>query len=408
MESNATLSSYVEEHFAQEVDFLQRLVRARSTNPYAADTSPADVPVEAAVASIIMQEMVQVELQGALYGISSQRQNVLCTLTGSGESNKTLILTTHMDTVQASDAYTRDPWEAVIEKGRLYGLGVADAKAQIAAFLYAAHSVRRAGIRLAGNLQLAFVVDEESGASSHYGTHYLLEQGLLHGDAAIVGEPGNRKIAIGHRGLYRFRVRTFGESVHTGTKEWEQKTLGHNAILDMSKITLALSNCNIPHASSIAFPGRRNVLTFPTFIKGGNGFNIVPEECEAYGEVRLMPGTSVQDTRMLIERALTPLCVSYQLDDIVALPAVETPPEAEIIQILAHSVEQSSGVFPRLEGCGPACDGWMFSIRGIPTICGFGVECGGVHGANEWIDLESLRNVTEIYARTIVSYLGGN
>jgi succinyl-diaminopimelate desuccinylase len=62
---------------------------------------------------------------------------------------------------------------------------------------------------------------------------------------------------------------------------------------------------------------------------------------------------------------------------------------------------------PPLEGVGPACDGWMFIERGIPAICGYGVQCGGVHGADEWADLESLRNVTEIYARTILSYLSG-
>jgi acetylornithine deacetylase/succinyl-diaminopimelate desuccinylase-like protein len=47
----------------------------------------------------------------------------------------------------------------------------------------------------------------------------------------------------------------------------------------------------------------------------------------------------------------------------------------------------------------------MFLARGIPTVCGYGVTCGGVHGADEWVDLESLRRVTEIYAHTVLSYL---
>jgi len=48
----------------------------------------------------------------------------------------------------------------------------------------------------------------------------------------------------------------------------------------------------------------------------------------------------------------------------------------------------------------------MFVTRGIPSICGYGVACGGVHGADEWIELASLRRLTEIYATTIVAYLG--
>jgi hypothetical protein len=92
-------------------------------------------------------------------------------------------------------------------------VGAADAKAQIATFIYAIHAMRKAGIALDGQISLAFVVDEESGACSPYGTQYLLEQGLLHGNAAIIGEPGNKIIAIGHRGLYRFRLTIFGEVI---------------------------------------------------------------------------------------------------------------------------------------------------------------------------------------------------
>ena len=42
----------------------------------------------------------------------------------------------------------------------------------------------------------------------------------------------------------------------------------------------------------------------------------------------------------------------------------------------------------------------------IPTVCGYGVACGGVHGADEWVDIASLRSVTEVYAQTIMRYLG--
>ena len=62
-------------------------------------------------------------------------------------------------------------------------------------------------------------------------------------------------------------------------------------------------------------------------------------------------------------------------------------------------------VQPLLEGAGPACDGWMFITKGIPTVCGYGVTCGGVHGADEWVNIESLKRVTEIYALTIIHYL---
>ena len=406
MEQPEALTDAIAEAFDQQVDFLQRLVRTMSVNPFTPNDSSASVPVEQAVAAVVQQELLHLGLPAELYGVSPQRPNVLASLSGQGRSGKTLILTTHMDTVRPSNGYTRDPWDAHIENGRLYGLGAADAKAQIAIFIYAARALLQAGLTLAGNLTLAFVVDEEPGACSPFGTRYLLEHGLLHGDAAIIGEPGDDKIAVAHRGLYRFRLRTQGEATHVGLKAWEQGRQGHNAILDMARVALALSACSLPAVQSAAFPQRKSVLTFPTLIEGGTGINTVPDWCKAYGDVRLLPGVPVQQIRRLIEDQLRDLAIAdYRLDDLLSIPAVETDQQAEVVQALARAAETVSGTTPRLEGAGPACDGWMFITRGIPTVCGYGVACGGVHGADEWADLESLRTVTEIYALAILEYL---
>lgn len=133
---------------------------------------------------------------------------------------------------------------------------------------------------------------------------------------------------------------------------------------------------------------------------------MVPESCEAYGDVRLMPGLSADDIRHTIEGCLSSLGLAYELHEVVFVPAAETPRSAPIVETLAGSIEEVTGTRPRVEGAGPACDGWMFSMRGIETICGYGVECGGVYGADEWAGLASLQRVTEIYARTTLTYLG--
>ena len=392
--------------FSQQIEFLQRLVRTRSSNPFLPDSSLPDVPVEEEIAEVIQQELHQLGLPSELIGVSSQRPNVMCHVPGSGQTGKTLILTTHMDTVEPS-GYTRDPWGAQIEEGRLYGVGAADAKAQIAAFVYALHALRQVGITLAGGVTLAFVVDEEPGACSPFGTRYLLETGQLRGDAAIIGEPGNDKIALGHRGIYRFRLQIQGEATHTGLKAWEQRRQGRNAILDMARIGLALEEQELPDMASAAFPNRKSVLTFPTLIQGGSGINVVPGSCEAYGDVRLLPGLTADEVKAHLQEQLERLAItSYRLDDILFVPAAETNPQAEIVRMLATAAETITGMRPRLEGSGPACDGWMFITRGIPAVCGYGVVCGGVHGADEWVDLDSLRMVTEVYSHTILDYCG--
>lgn len=400
------LSALIDERFDEQVGFLQRLVQSRSNNRFTPELSPPDVAVEAQVAGIIHDHMRGLGFPAALHGVSPQRPNVVCSLPGiDASAGKTLILTTHMDTVEPSRKYTRDPFGAEIEGGRLYGLGAADAKAQIAAFIYAALALRQAGVRLKGNLTLAFVVDEESGASSPYGTRFLLEQGLLAGDAAIVGEPGDRKIATGHRGVYRFRVRTNGETVHTGLKEWEEGTRGHNAALDMAQLVMALTHCSLSYTPSPSFPGRRPVLTFPTLIRGGSAVNMVPAECEAYGEVRLLPGATEEEIRQAIAVCLGTAAIPYDLETVAYVPSAEIPQDARIVQCISSAVESITGQQLRREGGGPACDGWMFISRGIPAVCGYGVACDGVHGADEWADIESLRRVTHVYAQTIMRYL---
>jgi len=251
------------------------------------------------------------------------------------------------------------------------------------------------------------VVDKESGACSPSGTRYLLDQGWLHGDGVIVGEPGNSQITTVHRGLYRFRLQIHGEATHTGMQAWEQGTQGRNAILDMARVTVALAEISLPAVSTPAFARRRSMLTFPTLIKGGSGINVVPASCEAYGHARLLPEISAHEVRRVIGEQLERLSITaYCLDDLVSVPAAETDQEAEIVQTLAGAAETITGRRPPLQGCGPACDGWMFITRGILTVCGYGVTCGGAHGADEWVDLASLRSITEVYAHAMVHFLG--
>jgi len=261
-------------------------------------------------------------------------------------------------------------------------------------------------VELEGRLILEFVVDEEPGGCSEFGTAYLLKQGVR-AKTAIIGKPGTSKIAIGNRGGYRFRLTTTGEAVHTGRGAWERKEEGRNAILDMAKATVALENLEIPYKPARAFMGRSPVFTFPTKISGGSSISSVPDKCVAYGDVRLMPGNSDKQVKIWIrEKLLTIPGIRYELDDLLFVPSVEIDRKEEIVELLARQTKDVLGCSPKIEGSGPWCDAWMLVTHDIPTVSGFGPDGAGYHGVNEWIDLESLRKVTEIYARVIIEYLG--
>lgn len=393
---------FLDKIFDEQIKFLQKLVKTKSSNPFTPENSLSDTPIELKVAKLIKNKLEEIGLSPKFKGISLNRPNVICEIKGDGE--KTLILNGHMDTIVPPENYTFNPYSGEIKDNKLFGVGSTDMKASLAIFVFVAKALVSLNLKLKGNLILTFVVDEEPGAYSKYGTQYLLDQGLK-GDAAIVAEPGNKKICIGHRGGYRFKLTTFGESVHTGTSEWEKKEKGKNAITEMAKIIQLLQDLKIPFSSSAIFPNREPVFSFPTIITGGKSINLIPDRCEAYGDVRLLPSNAAQQIKQLISEKLAGKNIKYKLKDILSVPAVEISQEEEIVKLLSKHSQQILAHQPVLEGSGPWNDGWMFIGRGIPTVCGFGPDGENVHSKDEFVYLNSIKQVTEIYLRTIIDFL---
>jgi acetylornithine deacetylase/succinyl-diaminopimelate desuccinylase-like protein len=123
MEKRQAISTSVQEQFEQQVSFLQRLVQVNSVNPFTLEISLATAPIEAEVAAVIHDELRRLGFSASLTGASAQRQNVICHVQGSGRGERTLILTTHMDTVEPT-GYSDDPWSGKRERGQLYGVGL--------------------------------------------------------------------------------------------------------------------------------------------------------------------------------------------------------------------------------------------------------------------------------------------
>lgn len=399
------ISTAVDKNFDAQVRFLSQLVRARSANPFTPESNSLEEPVELEVAELIYKKLSSMKLSPRRMGASSKRPNVVCNY-GPRRYRKSLILNGHMDTVMPSEKSKVDPYSGRVRGRRLYGLGALDMKGSLSAYVYALKAIKDLGIELDGKLALAFVVDEESGACSQWGTRYLIGKGVR-AKAAIVGEPGDRTIAIGHRGGYRFRLTTFGEGVHTGLSLWEKKKLGKNAIVDMMEVVKVLQKLDIPYKPAKVFPGRKPVFTFPTRIEGGGSINEVPDMCVAYGDVRLMPGNSGSQIKIWIKERLARLPqIKYEVEDLLFVPAVEIDAKEDVVLKLADNAEAVLGERPQVRGVGPWNCAWMYITRDVPAIGGFGPRGENPHQPDEWVSLTSLKKITEIYARTVVDYLG--
>lgn len=394
--------SEIEKSKKEQIEFLQKLVQTRSINSNMDDptkSSPYD-PIELEVAELIYNKLKKISLHPKFEGISLSRPNVVCEF---GKGKKTLIFNGHMDTVPPARKWDFNPFLATIKNGKLYGSGALDMKSALCCYIFMAKALLKYEKELKGKVCLQFVIDEEPMAASYFGTRYLIEKGYS-GDAAIVGEPGTRKITIGNRGGYRFKLEVYGDAVHTGSREWEQKKEGLSAILEMTKAIESLQDFKFPAREHKIFPGRKNVLTFPTLLRGGKAINIVPDLCVAFGDTRILPGITKGFIEKEIKKRLDKLGIKYKLIPIVYVPPVFIEPEGQIVQILKQNTKQILRKEPLVEGAGPWSDIWMFIDKGIPAV-NFGCDGQGMHDKNECVEIKSVIDVTKIYALTAFDFL---
>src|SRR6059036_2634910 len=89
-------------------------------------------------------------------------------------------------------------------------------KAGLAAAVYAAEAISRAGVELPGTLEVSGTVDEESGGFA--GVAWLAERGRIakgRTDYVVIPEPLNvDRICVGHRGVYWSELTTHGRVAH--------------------------------------------------------------------------------------------------------------------------------------------------------------------------------------------------
>ncbi len=397
------LHEKVNEIFEEQTRFLARLVRANSINP--GSNAPRNLDVETEVAKEIRQELLDMGVAVRYLRARSNRPNLLA-IEGPQRSRKSLLLVGHMDTAGLGTRSVIAPFSGLVRNGRMYGLGVLDMKASLSAYVYALKAIKGLKKNLGGKLRMAFTADGKADRPSKWGLSYLLSKGLK-SKSAVLAKPGTDKIAIGHRGGYRFVLTTRGEAVNTGRKVWERGKVGKNAIVDMAKVIRTLGDFELPFKQARAFPGRKPVFTFPTKMMGGSAVDMVPDTCVAYGDVRLMPGnTDLQVKLWMQERLSTLPDVKWEIEDLLFVPSMELDRSEPVVQALAAEAKEVLGVAPKLEGCGPWNEAWMLTSKDIPGVAGFGPDGGEEEMEGEWVDLESLKKVTEIYARLIVSWLG--
>lgn len=187
-------------------------------------------------------------------------------------AKKSILLCSHIDTVPPNGGYTKDPYSAITEGDKLFGLGSNDAGASVVAltalFL---HFFEQKELHY--NLCLALVAEEERVGGN--GVSSILDK-LENIDFAVVGEPTEMRMAVAERGLMVLDCVVTGKSGHAA----HDNTI--NPIYLAMKDIEWFSTYKFANVSPLLGEVRMSV----TVIESGSRHNVVPAECHFTVDVR--------------------------------------------------------------------------------------------------------------------------
>ena len=330
----------------QEVtQLLRELIRIDTTNPPGNETQAATY-----IAQYLANEGFKTEIIESAPG----RGSVITRLKGTGEK-PSLLLLSHLDVVAANpNEWTVDPFAGVVKDGYVYGRGAYDMKCMTAIEIMVIKLLKKNNVKLKGDVVLAATADEEQGGEE--GAGYLLQH---HREKVwcpyVINEGGG--LAFPSKNGYVFPVQTAEKGI-LWLKIKAKGTPGHgstpnmadNAVMRMNKVIDKLGNYKpqtiyVPTLKQflaemakqdpeleetfsrlLANPGqseqildelakkdralaeeirpRTKMTIAPTMIRGGVKENIIPSDCEAVFDCRILPGQTVAETVDLIKGLL--------------------------------------------------------------------------------------------------------
>lgn len=188
-------------------------------------------------------------------------------------SKPTILLNSHHDTVKPNKSYTKNPHSAIVEDGKLYGLGSNDAGGALVSLLATfLHFYDKQNLKY--NFIYAATAEEEiSGANGIVALLPML--GKI--DFAIVGEPTQMQLAVAEKGVIVLDCIAQGKAGHAAREE------GVNAIYKAMKDIEWFKTYSFPKTSSLLGPVKMTV----TIIKAGSQHNVIPDTCEFTVDVRV-------------------------------------------------------------------------------------------------------------------------
>lgn len=424
---------------AQTASLLREYISIDTTNP-PGDVSKAADWLEALLAG-----------EGAApqrLGPSPEKPNVIATLGEGDARGRALVLAHHMDVVPAvRDDWTVAPFGGALRDGFIWGRGALDMKGFGVTTIVCALALNRLGVPLTRPIRLLATADEEVGgidgakwlAANHLdaaGGEFLLTEGSF---ARVGPRATYYAVQIAEKGVSTIKLTARGQPGHASAPRDD------NAVVRIARAIARIgSHRSPPGALALArrylaaFPPRalrldgrtvedltdlemedllyqlaggsriQNMLrnTFvPTMVNAGLGQNVIPPQCEAYVDVRSVPGVSGDDILEEIAAVIDDSLV--MLDLVKSSIGTESPADTELFDALRGAVfaeRPEAIVVPFLTSGGTDCK----HFRPHDVVCYGHIpfelddsETERIHGVDERVSLENLERGLRILLRTI-------
>jgi acetylornithine deacetylase/succinyl-diaminopimelate desuccinylase-like protein len=417
------------------VAFLQDLVRIPTINRGARP----DTGNETLACNLLGSKLAAAGIPFEVHESAPNRGNLLARIGTSG--GRRLLFMSHTDVVPVEDEslWEHSPFSGALDRGRIYGRGADDDKADVVAHCMALILLERAGVQLGGELVYLAAADEESGGA--WGAGWVAQQFAdnIRADVAVneggglpVHSPNGLlyPVCLGEKGRLEARITRHGRSGHASVPwradnpvpvlaEVVQRITAYEPEIDVSNpfFRQVLSALGVKHAptaenidriadglenqvalGSLLKAASRLTIT-PTMLDAGVKSNSIPDRASLVCDVRALPGQDDAFVKSELEHILHGLDVSID----VAYTAVsnDSPGDSPFVDVLRQSLTAAMGD-----------DGQKFSLLPSMTV-GFtdsrflrpmGTQVygfsphhpdaesvrSGVHGNNEFVEISTL------------------
>jgi acetylornithine deacetylase len=315
------------------------------------------------------------------------RRSLVGTL-GAG-SGRSLLLNGHVDVVSAEPAerWTKDPWSGEVENGRLYGRGALDMKGGVAAMLLAVEAALAPG-PLAGPLVYQSVIEEECGGNGALAA-------CLEGpgaDGVVIAEPTNGGLDLVAPGVIWARITLEGHSRHASHADEGSNPIeaAFAAVSALRELEASLNADPEPEFAGVQNPYLLNVGA----LHAGDWPSMTPGKAELDVRLGFPIRMEPAEAQELLARAVARVdgarvefrgfrARGYSFDE-----------GSELVRLLGDCHEAIHGGRPKPEPARATTDLRFFEGQ---AVC-YGPTGDGLHGVDEWVDLQSIADVATVLA----------